>query len=129
MRGAYTQASAQGPCAASDDQVDTGGAEAAHKARGKVVVLVEWCKGCSFCVRFCPSGCLELSQDFNGKGYHYPVVVRPERCSGCNLCGLYCPDFAIFGEKISQGHLNFGRPLTPKSEVRSPKSEVNGGVP
>ncbi len=55
------------------------------------------CKGCSFCIDFCPSRCLEFSTDFNAKGYHYPVLARPGDCSGCNLCGLYCPDFAIFG--------------------------------
>jgi 2-oxoglutarate ferredoxin oxidoreductase subunit delta len=68
--------------------------------RGTVFVRREICKGCSFCLDFCPSHCLEFSKDFNAKGYHYPVLVRPEDCSGCDLCGLYCPDFAIFGMKI-----------------------------
>ena len=58
------------------------------------------CKGCSYCIDFCPSECLEFSQDFNLKGYHYPILARPEDCSGCNLCGFYCPDFAIFGLKL-----------------------------
>ena len=68
-----------------------------RKGRGTVLVQTHICKGCSYCLDFCPSHCLEFSKDFNAKGYHYPVLVRPEDCSGCDLCGLYCPDFAIFG--------------------------------
>jgi 2-oxoglutarate ferredoxin oxidoreductase subunit delta len=70
-----------------------------RKGRGTVAVQSRVCKGCSFCIDFCPSKCLAFSQDFNAKGYHYPVLFKPEDCSGCNLCGMYCPDFAIFGAK------------------------------
>ncbi len=65
--------------------------------RGRVVISVERCKGCGFCVEFCPTKVLELSGEFNAKGYHPPVAVRPQACTGCDLCGIYCPDFAIFG--------------------------------
>lgn len=67
------------------------------KAKGTVCVRAEICKGCSFCIDFCPSKCLQFSAEFNAKGYHFPVLAKPEDCSGCNLCGWYCPDFAIFG--------------------------------
>jgi 2-oxoglutarate ferredoxin oxidoreductase subunit delta len=67
------------------------------KGKGTVVVRSEICKGCSFCVDFCPSKCLGFSKGFNAKGYHYPVLATPEACTGCDMCGLYCPDFAIFG--------------------------------
>lgn len=70
------------------------------KARGTVFVRKEICKGCSYCIDFCPTHCLTFSKDFNGKGYHYPVLDRPEACTGCDLCGLYCPDFAIFGVRL-----------------------------
>jgi 2-oxoglutarate ferredoxin oxidoreductase subunit delta len=69
--------------------------------KGKVYVVVERCKGCGFCVEFCPTKVLELSRTFNRKGYHVPSVVNGEKCSGCDLCGMYCPDFAIFGTKIA----------------------------
>ena len=59
----------------------------------------ERCKGCGFCVEFCPTHVLALSSAFNSKGYHPPHVVEAERCSGCDLCGMYCPDFAIFGAR------------------------------
>jgi len=71
--------------------------------KGLVHVIVERCKGCGFCVEFCPTKVLELSSAFNSKGYHPPQVVAIDKCSGCDLCGMYCPDFAIYGWKISDG--------------------------
>jgi len=68
-----------------------------EKYRGTVFIEVERCKGCAFCIEFCPQDALELSSDFNSKGYHPPVLAHPDWCNGCDLCGLYCPDFAIFG--------------------------------
>lgn len=68
--------------------------------RGIVTIFPEKCKGCGFCIEFCPTHVLEFSEEFNSKGYHYPVDVKSEDCSGCDLCGLYCPDFAIFGTRI-----------------------------
>lgn len=75
-------------------------AAGSKKGKGTVVVRREICKGCSFCVDFCPPKCLEFSKAFNAKGYHYPVMAAPEACTGCGLCGLYCPDFAIFGVRF-----------------------------
>ena len=71
-------------------------------ARGSVVVTTERCKGCGFCVEFCPTHVLALSSAFNKKGYHPPHMIEPDKCSGCNLCGMYCPDFAIFGFKSAE---------------------------
>jgi 2-oxoglutarate ferredoxin oxidoreductase subunit delta len=68
-----------------------------RKFRGVIVVDREACKGCGFCVEFCPLHVLELDKGFNAKGYHPPVAVKTELCNGCDMCGLYCPDFAIFG--------------------------------
>jgi 2-oxoglutarate ferredoxin oxidoreductase subunit delta len=67
-----------------------------EKYRGAVFVEIDRCKGCAFCVEFCPHGALELSSAFNVKGYHPPMLAHPDQCNGCDLCGLYCPDFAIF---------------------------------
>jgi 2-oxoglutarate ferredoxin oxidoreductase subunit delta len=69
--------------------------------KGFVVVNSERCKGCGFCVEFCPTKVLALSSAFNSKGYHAPYMVSAEKCSGCDLCGMYCPDFAIFGAKFA----------------------------
>ncbi len=67
------------------------------KARGAIVVTAERCKGCGFCVEFCPPEALKLSETYNKKGYHPPVLISEELCNGCNICGLMCPDFAIYG--------------------------------
>ena len=74
------------------------------KIRGIVVVNRESCKGCGFCVEFCPTEALELEKGYNAKGYHPPLLATPEKCNGCDMCGLFCPDFAIFGyrEKLDQ---------------------------
>ena len=71
-------------------------------AKGYVSINVERCKGCAFCVEFCPTKVLSLSSAFNSKGYHPPHVVAPDKCSGCDLCGMYCPDFAIYGWKNAE---------------------------
>ena len=65
--------------------------------KGLVIINTELCKGCGFCIEFCPAGVLAFSEEFNSKGYHPPLAVKPDACTGCNLCGIYCPDFAIFG--------------------------------
>jgi 2-oxoglutarate ferredoxin oxidoreductase subunit delta len=68
-----------------------------RKGKGTIFVKKEVCKGCSFCIDFCPTRALEFSREFNAKGYHVPFLARPEDCTGCDTCGLYCPDFAIHG--------------------------------
>lgn len=72
-------------------------AKKAKKFNGVVQIKREACKGCAFCVEFCPTHALELETDYNAKGYHPPHLAKPELCNGCDTCGLYCPDFAIFG--------------------------------
>ena len=48
-------------------------------ARGFVAITVEHCKGCGFCVEFCPTHVLALSSAYNSKGYHPPNVVDRDR--------------------------------------------------
>ncbi len=67
------------------------------KVRGVVYMNTRRCKGCGFCIAFCPPRVLEFSPEFNPQGYHFPQLVNPDGCTGCDLCGLYCPDFAIYG--------------------------------
>ncbi len=95
----------------------------AKKGKGTVFVRVEVCKGCSYCIDFCPTRALDFSRGFNAKGYHYPAMTRPEDCTGCNLCGLYCPDFAIYGMRwkdIEEKRLEVAQTLSTKpSEKKS----------
>ncbi|MDD5288789.1 MAG: 4Fe-4S binding protein, partial [Dehalococcoidales bacterium] len=54
------------------------------------------CKGCGFCVEFCPQHILLQTKETNAKGYRVVRVSEPEKCSGCGLCSKYCPEFAIW---------------------------------
>ena len=71
-----------------------------RKFRGQVFINWDFCKGCGFCIEFCPPKVLAFSGDFNDHGYHPPYLAKEEACTGCDLCGLYCPDFAIYGVRV-----------------------------
>ncbi len=64
--------------------------------RGEVHIIKDRCKGCGFCIEYCPNDVLEVSDEFNSKGYHPPVIVKPEDCLNCGLCERICPEFAIW---------------------------------
>jgi 2-oxoglutarate ferredoxin oxidoreductase subunit delta len=66
---------------------------------GTVNVIMDRCKGCNFCIEFCPNQVLEQSEEFNSKGYHPPEVVNQAKCMACDLCQLICPEFAIYVTK------------------------------
>ena len=66
--------------------------------QGYVYVLDEICKGCSFCIEYCPRDVLAEADRFNAKGYHAPEVVDTDACVLCGFCELVCPDFAIWTE-------------------------------
>lgn len=77
---------------------------------GKIHIDKDRCKGCAFCVEYCPRDVLELSEEFNVKGYHPPIIKDEDKCCYCQLCETICPEFAIFvtikkeeeeGEKVA----------------------------
>src|ERR1019366_3911274 len=57
----------------------------ARMAKGSVFITIERCKGCGFCVEFCPTHVLSLSSAFNSKGYHPPHVVASGKYRSCSL--------------------------------------------
>jgi len=61
-----------------------------------IVVLEDRCKGCSFCIEFCPRDVLEQDTKLNIRGAHAPRVKDSALCVGCGVCEEICPDFAIF---------------------------------
>ncbi len=66
------------------------------RVQGRVIIHEERCKGCGFCIEFCPKKVLAASPKFNSKGYHPPYAAKPDECVNCNLCFLVCPEFAIY---------------------------------
>lgn len=74
----------------------------ANQPRGQVYIIPGRCKGCGYCIEFCPTQVLKESDGINAKGYHY-AVVRAENgyyCINCQFCNLVCPEMAIYTEEI-----------------------------
>ncbi len=67
-----------------------------ERPHGNIHILAERCKGCSYCVEYCPLDVLRMSTRFNLKGYHSPEVALDSTCVACHLCEVICPEFAIF---------------------------------
>ena len=63
---------------------------------GEIHMIKERCKGCGFCVTYCPTDVLEMSEEFNAKGYHFPLIKNIDNCICCGLCEMLCPEFAIW---------------------------------
>jgi 2-oxoglutarate ferredoxin oxidoreductase subunit delta len=59
------------------------------KAKKKVHIDRQWCKGCGICVAFCPKGALVLDEEGIAQW------ANPEKCIRCALCEMRCPDIAI----------------------------------
>jgi len=72
------------------------------KDRYRVQVLKERCKGCSFCIDFCPQHTLVRSHEINSRGYHVVFQDSNVRCSGCGICTMVCPEFAIHVEPVGE---------------------------
>jgi len=71
---------------------------------GEPRIIIKRCKGCGFCVEYCPRDVLEMSTEFNRKGYHYAEVILEDACVNCNLCEMICPEFAIFCIETKSKH-------------------------
>ncbi|MDA8137719.1 MAG: 4Fe-4S binding protein [Desulfobacteraceae bacterium] len=76
-------------------------AEEINVSQGEVHIIEDRCKGCGYCIEFCPKDILAFSIRFNKKGYHPPEVVGTEKCVNCHYCEIICPEFAIYSVEIS----------------------------
>jgi len=66
------------------------------QVRGEIHLIKDQCKGCGYCIEFCPKKVLEESEEINARGVHPPKVAREEDCIMCGFCTAVCPDFAIY---------------------------------
>ncbi|MFC1916525.1 4Fe-4S binding protein [Chloroflexota bacterium] len=55
----------------------------------------ERCKGCEFCVEFCPREVLKMSTELSSRGYLLAAVDGESKCLACGYCEVICPEFAI----------------------------------
>lgn len=60
-------------------------------------------------MEYCPRQVLRISETFNKKGYHPPVVVAGDACLGCGFCEEVCPEFAIFCSEAAMPRGGSGR--------------------
>jgi len=82
---------------------------------GKVNIIEYRCKGCGYCIEFCPKDVLEESTYFNEKGYHPPYVKIEGKCINCNFCETICPEFAIFCTELER------REIKPEDIITEPE--------
>ncbi len=54
------------------------------------------CKGCGYCIEFCPKKVFEESNEINARGVRPPRIVDENKCLLCRFCTAVCPDFAIY---------------------------------
>ena len=57
----------------------------------------ERCKGCRFCIEYCPQHLLYETDETNAKGYHLVGMIDDgnSQCTACDMCTMICPEFAI----------------------------------
>ncbi len=70
------------------------------KAKGKIVIDKERCKGCQLCIDQCPNHRIALGKALNKKGYtparfKEDVEESEKGCTACAQCATVCPEVAI----------------------------------
>jgi len=63
--------------------------------KGCITINSEFCKGCKFCIEYCPKGNIHITEKMNSKGYYTAGPKEGNECTGCALCALMCPEAAI----------------------------------
>jgi 2-oxoglutarate ferredoxin oxidoreductase subunit delta len=62
----------------------------------RIVIREDRCKGCGLCTIACPYKLVQISEQFNDKGYRPAEYIDADReCTGCANCATMCPDVAI----------------------------------
>ena len=72
------------------------------QGRYQFTIIPERCKGCDYCIEFCPQKALSKSTEINSHGYHLVNINNSNKCTGCNMCAMICPEFAIIVTPIKE---------------------------
>ena len=57
----------------------------------KIILDVEKCKGCGYCIQVCPKKIISFGDKFNKEGYKF-IQINESECIGCGTCHTICPD-------------------------------------
>ncbi len=60
----------------------------------KIYTDTNRCKGCGYCIHFCPKDAISVSAIVNDKGYNV-IQVDEEKCICCGSCYRVCPDYVF----------------------------------
>jgi 2-oxoglutarate ferredoxin oxidoreductase subunit delta len=63
--------------------------------KGKITIDTALCKGCGYCIAFCPKNVIFVSQKLNARGYAFAEQDPAKSCTGCATCAVMCPEAAI----------------------------------
>jgi 2-oxoglutarate ferredoxin oxidoreductase subunit delta len=71
-----------------------------RKAKGKIEINRERCKGCHLCFAVCPNHNIGPDNSLNQKGYTPACFIEKSAeggkgCTGCAQCATVCPEVAI----------------------------------
>lgn len=61
----------------------------------RIKLIDNLCKGCGYCIEFCPNKVFDKSDQVNEKGVNLPRIRDQTKCTLCGLCTRLCPDFAL----------------------------------
>lgn len=69
----------------------------------QVTFKTEECKGCEFCIAFCPKKLIKADKNvLNRSGIHPAMITDTAACIGCLSCALMCPDAVITIVKLEE---------------------------
>lgn len=71
-------------------------ADKTKQPQAEIYIIKDRCKGCGYCIAYCPKEVLDESEEINARGAHPPKVKDINKCAVCGFCTAVCPDLAIF---------------------------------